>query len=58
MNDTLHKRITEHFYYLCFKCDNPRELEVTKWNNGEQSIEICDLCGFPENEGRIRIERR
>lgn len=58
MSKTLEGRIVEKFTYLCPQCDNPKELEVIDRTNGEQDIEICGVCNFPENNGRIRIERR
>lgn len=55
---TTEGRVLDRFDYYCPKCDNPKALEVINRANDQQDIEVCGVCNFPENSGRIRIERR
>ena len=57
MSKTIEGKVLDKFGYYCPNCDNPKELEVIDRAFGEQDIEICGVCNFPEGRGRIRIER-
>lgn len=57
MTKTKEKRVLRKFFISCPKCDNSKPLEVIDRAGKQQDIEIC-LCGFPENQGFIRVERK
>ena len=55
MSKTIEGRVLRKFFISCPNCENPQLLEVLDRAGKQQDIEIC-LCGFPENEGFIRVE--